>query len=51
VTVAAVQHAPVFLDRERTIDKIATLVEGAAAAGAELIAFPESFVPDYPAWV
>jgi nitrilase len=49
--VAAVQAAPVFLDREATIEKVATLTKEAAAAGARLVAFPEGFVPTYPDWV
>ena len=49
--VAAVQAAPVFLDREATIEKIATLTKEASGAGARLIAFPEGFVPTYPDWV
>lgn len=48
--VAAVQAAPAFLDREATIAKVVTLVEEAAAGGARLIAFPETFVAGYPAW-
>lgn len=47
---AAVQAAPVFLDRDATIDKLGTLVEKAAAAGAELIVFGESFIPAFPVW-
>jgi nitrilase len=49
--VAAVQAAPVFLDRDATIDKVGTLTKEAAAAGARLVAFPEGFVPTYPDWV
>jgi nitrilase len=49
--VAAVQAAPVFLDREATIEKIGTLTKEAAGAGARLVAFPEGFVPTYPDWV
>jgi nitrilase len=49
--VAAVQAAPVFLDRAATIEKIGTLTKEAAGAGARLIAFPEGFVPTYPDWV
>lgn len=48
--VASVQHAPVFLDREATIGKVVDLIGEAAGAGAELIAFPETFVAGYPSW-
>ena len=48
--VAAAQLAPAFLDREATIDKVLDAIGEAAANGAELIAFPETFVPGYPAW-
>jgi nitrilase len=48
--VAAAQLAPVFLDRDATIDKALEAIGTAASYGAELIAFPETFVPGYPAW-
>lgn len=51
VKVAAVQAAPVWLDRKATIDKVIALTEQAAMAGAGLVAFPEAFVPGYPDWV
>jgi nitrilase len=51
VTVAAVQAAPVFLDRDATIAKVVALTEQAAAQGARLVVFPEAFVPGYPDWV
>ncbi len=51
VKVAAVQASPVFLDREATVDKACTLIEKAAADGAGLIVFPETFIPTYPDWV
>jgi len=47
---AAVQAAPVFLDRDATIDKLDALVQKAVDAGAELIAFGESFIPAFPVW-
>jgi nitrilase len=51
VTVAAVQATPVFLDREATADKTCALIRDAAGRGAQLIVFPESFIPAYPDWV
>ena len=47
---AAVQAAPVFLDRDATIDKLDTLVQKAVDTGAELIVFGESFIPAFPVW-
>lgn len=46
--VAVVQAAPVLFDKEATITKTVQLIEEAAAKGAELILFPESFIPAYP---
>jgi len=43
-----VQAAPVFLDLDATIDKTIALIKEAAASGAALIAFPETFIPGYP---
>jgi nitrilase len=51
IRVAAVQAAPVFLDREATVDKAVALVREAADAGADLIGFPEGFIPGHPGWV
>ncbi|MGA2539642.1 MAG: nitrilase-related carbon-nitrogen hydrolase [Terracidiphilus sp.] len=47
---AAVQAAPVFLDRDATIDKLDKLVQKAVDAGADLIVFGESFIPAFPVW-
>ena len=50
-TVAAVQATPVFMDRDRTVEKACGLIAEAAKAGAKVIVFPEAFVPAYPDWV
>jgi nitrilase len=48
VRVAVVQAAPVAFDRERTLDRVAGWTGRAAAAGAQLVVFPEAFVSGYP---
>jgi nitrilase len=48
--VAAVQLAPAFLDRSGTIGIVVESLRRAAADGASLVAFPETFVPGYPVW-
>ncbi|HZC28977.1 MAG TPA: carbon-nitrogen hydrolase family protein [Gaiellaceae bacterium] len=51
--VACVQAEPVVLDRAATIDKMESLAAEAAARGARLALFPETFIPVYPTsrWV
>jgi len=51
IRVAAVQVAPVLLDRDATIDRVEQWAEQAASEGAGLVAFPEAFIPGYPDWV
>ncbi len=51
LTVAAAQHSAVFLNRRASVEKACTLIAEAAARGAELIVFPEAFIPGYPDWV
>ena len=50
-TVAVVQATPVFLDRDATTAKSCDLIKEAAANGAALVLFPETFIPAYPDWV
>ncbi len=48
VKVACVQVEPVILERDATIEKMASVCAEAAGEGAQLIVFPETFVPVYP---
>jgi nitrilase len=51
ITAACVQVEPVILDRARTLDRVAERTAEAAAAGATLVVFPETFIPAYPSSV
>lgn len=48
--VASAHVAPIFLDRDATVDKACSLIEEAARNGARLIAFPETYIPAFPIW-
>lgn len=50
VKVAAAHVAPVFLDRGATLGKACGLIAEASRHGAQLIAFPEAFIPAFPLW-
>lgn len=49
--IAVAQLPPVWLDREATLRAAADTVAAAASSGAELVVFPETHVPGYPAWI
>ena len=48
--VALAQMAPVWLNREATLEKMIAYVEEAADSGAELVVFGEALLPGYPFW-
>jgi aliphatic nitrilase len=48
--VAIAHVTPVFLETAATVDKACSLIAEAARNGAQLIAFPETFVPAFPVW-
>lgn len=47
-TVAAVQAASVFFDRDKTVDKAVHFIEAAGDSGAVIVGFPETFIPGEP---
>lgn len=49
--VAIIQEAPYILDKARTIKKAVEIINSVSEQGAELIVFPEAFIPGYPAWI
>ncbi|KAF7712377.1 Arylacetonitrilase [Penicillium ucsense] len=51
VRVAVTQAEPVWLDLEATVQKTCALITEAAENGAEVISFPECWIPGYPAWI
>jgi len=51
ITVAIVQASPVFMDLGASLAKAIELIEQAAAKGARLVAFGETWLPGYPAWL
>lgn len=50
IRLAGVQAESVFLDLDATTDKSIALIERAGAEGADLIGFPEAFLPTFPNW-
>lgn len=48
ITVAVVQAASVLMDREQSVTKACRFLDEAADHGADLIVFPEAFIPGYP---
>ena len=51
VRVAAVQAESAWLDLAAGVEKVTSLIGEAAAGGARLVAFPETFIPGYPWWI
>ena len=47
---ASIQNSPVYLDAAGTTQKACDLIREASKNGAQLIAFPEAFIPAYPYW-
>jgi nitrilase len=49
--ISVIQQPPVYLDREKSIAKACDLIEASAREGAEMVVFPEAWLPGYPTFV
>lgn len=47
---SACNVAPVFLDTAATVAKTISLIAEASSHGAELVVFPETYIPAFPLW-
>lgn len=50
IRIAAVQAESIFLDLDATTELAIRLIRAAAEQKADLIAFPEAFIPTFPNW-
>jgi aliphatic nitrilase len=50
VRLAAVQYSPAFLDLKGSVAKASALIAEAGRNGADIVAFPEGFIPTHPLW-
>ncbi|MGX4261944.1 carbon-nitrogen hydrolase family protein [Clostridioides difficile] len=48
VRIAVVQASPVIMDLEKTVEKALGLIKEAGRKGANIVVFPEAFIPAYP---
>ncbi|KAJ0309015.1 hypothetical protein Brms1b_009266 [Colletotrichum noveboracense] len=51
VKVACTQAEPAWVDLPAAVEKTCKLITEAASNGAQLIAFPECWIPGYPCWI
>ena len=51
IKVAICQQPPVLLDKQASLALALTRLEEAAAGGAQVVTFPEAFLPGYPTWI
>ena len=49
--IAIIQRPPVILDRMGTTEAAVAAIAEAAASGARLVVFPETYIAGYPSWI
>jgi nitrilase len=50
IRLAAVQASPAFLDIKGSVAKSVALIDEAGRNGADIVGFPEGFIPTHPLW-
>ena len=48
--ISAAHCSPIFLDADKTTNKVIEIIEKASNQKSKLIVFPESFIPGFPVW-
>jgi nitrilase len=51
IRVASIQIAPIFLDTEKTWEKLVSYIEESVENGAEIVTWGETLLPGYPVWI
>lgn len=51
IHIALVQHPPVFGNLGHSLERALSLIKRAAGEGADLVVFPETWLPGYPVWL
>lgn len=51
IKVGLAQIAPIWLNKEATIEKVSEYIKSAAAKNCDLVTFGEAFIPGYPFWI
>lgn len=50
VTAAIAQITPIFMNKKETIQKAIEYIHAAGEKGADIVVFPESYIPVFPYW-
>ncbi len=51
LSISIIQQPPIFLNLAASIDRAEILIREAARDGADVIVFPEAWLPGYPVWL
>ncbi len=49
--IASAQVSPIFLNKQKTVQKACNIIREAGEKNAELIVFPEAYISGYPDWI